>query len=815
MGRFNTYQSDLKYTPESFEKLSILPMEMRKRHDEINNTNDLIALNRANTSVSAPFESEAGRLNQEFLTKSADLAARMAKEGASDPTKLEEMRRLKNQYNTQSAANGVLGRGVADKASIDKRKLEYYAFAMKNGQSGDDIKSNWERELKIRNSAASLMLKESPNANIEGFNPADAPEAIDEIEQSTKLRNIMGNTSTDVFRDGVTQDANGDIILTEQGLKYSEKNADNAKQLKAYRDYMNDEVLNENSKISKDLSYRANGSPEKYKSLKKAFLARVAHLSGIMDTSAHAESDAYEQPSDGAEKGKEDKTPAEVALVKTMETGEAPSFTIGGNIKGWTGKHDLTPENAALTVAAMEVEEKKIGSEAIKDRAWVPMKQAAIRIQLIVADFESKNKKEIQKDFNKGIKNVFEGSGLKSVSVPKDFREAEIVLRNEEIYLEKELLKRKEKSIYDVTTEDFKLGNRKKAITSAIKDLKELKSNSYQRLNLNDNLLYTTEGYTIGVGEDADKLNNQINNYVERIGIGNFKKLVSSLGGEVIDTAGEITEFENAFKDDSKIEFNSINTMNSRGYPSISFSIKPKKEGGASRSVTVDFKEEGREAFTEILKSIGNLNLDPVSRKRIETMSNNIASTALIPDIDTDSGKFEGRETYSKQQSDAIQKDYLTRNSTFRDDGFHFKGNKNSLTLNKAGYFTAKTASKGSEDFKPFSIENQVKKEMNKLNLKPGDARYNSAMANEVATIHKLMGYNEGEREGSLDKGAFSMELNTTKRKLFAEAATQLHYVIYAGQKPTQVEIDNAMLSFYDKVKGFGLTSKDRIYAQY
>jgi hypothetical protein len=801
MGRFNTYQSDLKYTPESFEKLSILPMEMRKRHDEVNNTNDLIALNRANTSVSAPFESEAGRLNQDFIDKSSDLAARMSREGASDPGKLEEMRRLKNEYNTQSAANGVLGRGAADKISIDKRKLEYYSYAMKKNQSGEDIKKNWESELKTRNDAASLMLKESPNSTIEAFNPADAPEKIDEIEQSTKLRNIMGSTSTDVFRDGVTQDANGNIVLTEQGLKYSEKNADNAKQLKAYRDYMNDEVLNENSDISKDLKYRANGDLEKYKSLKKSFLARVAHLSGIMDTSSHAESDAYEKPSGGT--GPDgDKTPAEIALVKTMETGPAPSFTIGGNDKIWTRKHTLNPINVESIVKSMEIEENKPGSKVLEDRAWVPMKQAAIRMMHIVGDFESKNKDKIEKKMKEKTAEFFNSRyGIGPEKAPKNIAEAGKIAK-----LLKESLKGTEGD-WDQSAKFF--------LDKFMPHMEELYSEALSESGLDDNLLYTTDGYTIGVGKDADLLDDQINNYVARIGVGNFKKLISSSGGKVIDTAGETTELDEAFSGDVNIKFNSINTMNARGYPSLSFSVTPKKEGSLSKSVTVDFKEEGREAFTEILKSIGTLNLDPVSRKRIETMSNNVASTALIPDIDTDSGKFKGRETYSKQQSDAIQKDYLTRNSTFRNDGFHVAGNKNSLTLNKSGYFTAKTASKGSEDFKPFSIENQVKKEMNKLNLKPGDAGYNSAMANQVAAVYRLMGYDEGNRENSLDKGAFSIELNTTKRKLFAEAATQLNGVIYAGQKPTQVEVDNAMLSFYDKVKGFGLTSKDRVYAQY
>lgn len=808
MGRFNTYQSDLKYTPDSFEKIAKLPMEMRRRHDEITNTSDLIALNRANTSVSAPFESEAGRLNQEFLDKSADLAARMSKEGASDPSKMEELRRLKNEYNTQSAANGLLGRGVADKAAIDKRKIDYFANGLKNNQSGEFIKGNWEKELLNRNSAASLMLKDSPNSTLTPFDPADAPPSIDMIEKSTKLRAIMGKTASSVFEDGVTM-KNGELELTQQGLSYSNASESNKEQLQQYLSFMKNEMLDENSDVSQDMKYKANGDPIKYKILKDNFYKKTITLAGLMLNDSVDQKDVYNQPKVDVVNPNDPNNPnnpnkgAPLHLALTTETGDAPSFTIGGNIANLSGTHNLTPLNVESILIAMDNEEKVPGSKAVLDPAWLPMKQSAARMMHIVSDFENKNEIAIQKNFNEGIEDVFDEPTLRDVSKPKNFKEARVLLAKAKAEAKKEFESGDKKRRFIAEVKVFQAER-------AEKNLTELQNSSYKVNGLDDNLLYTTEGYTIGIGEDADKLNNQINNYIERVGFGNLKKYASSSGAKVLDSNGESVDINKAFAAGSKIKFNTINTMNARGYPSISFSIEPGKEGGDKRSFTVDFREEGKEIFTEVLKSIQTLNLDPISRKRIETMASNVRSTALIPDIDTESGKFKGRATYSKQQSDAIMKDHLSKNQNA--DEFHAIGTKQSLTLNKAGYFTAKAAPKNSEDFKPFSIENQVKKEL--MGLKPSDPTYIAETAKRVAAIHELMGYNEGYRESSLDKGALSLEINPTKRKIFADAATQMHQVIYASPRPPQAEQERALMIFYDKVKSFGLTSKDRTYAQ-
>ena len=801
MGRFNTYQSDLKYTPESFEKIAMLPMEMRRRHDEITNTSDLIALNRANTSVSAPFESEAGRLNEDFLKKSADLAARMSKEGASDPGKLEELRRLKNEYNTQSAANGLLGRGVADKASIDKRKIDYFANGLKNNQSGEYIKANWEKELLNRNSAASLMLKDSPNSTLTPFDPADAPPSVDMVEKSTKLRAIMGKTASSVFEDGVTM-KNGELELTQQGLSYSNASETNAKQIQDYISFMKNEMLDENSDVSQDMKYKANGDPVQYKKLKDNFYKKTITLAGLMLNESDERKDAYNQPSlasDGSGRAKGpngEELGAPIHLALTTETGEAPSFTIGGNIKNWSGKHDLSPVNVESTLKSMEIEEGKLGSLAVKDPAWLPMKQTATRMMHIVGDFEAKNKDVIEKKFKEKAADFLDKYDIPASKAPKNMAD---VAKIEKAF--RESLKGTEK--------DWNQSN-KFFIDRFAPLMKEFYQESLTESGLDDNLLYTTEGYTIGVGKDADTLNTQIDNYVERVGFGNIKKYASSSGAKVLGSNREVVDIDEAFAAGSKIKFNTINTMNAKGYPSISFSIEPAEKGGDKRSFTVDFREEGKEIFTEVLNSIKTLNLDPISAKRIETMANNIRSTSLIPDIETENGKFKGRATYSKQQSDAIMKDYLTNHNI--EDEFHAKGSKQSLTLNKAGYFTAKAASKNSEDFKPFSIENQVKKSLR--GLKPGDPTYIAETARQVAAIHTLMGYNEGGREDSLDKGALSLETNPTKRKIFADAATQMHQVIYASPRPSQAEQDKALMLFYDKVKSFGLTSKDRTYAQ-
>lgn len=814
MGRFNTYKSDLKYTPQSFEKTAMLPMEMRKRHDKILDESDLIKANRAHTSVSAPFELEADRLNQEFLTKSADLAARMAKEGASDPSKLQEMRTLKNEYNTQIAANGTLGRGVADKEAIDKRKLEYYSNAMKNNQDGKYIKDNWETELSNRNKAASTMLKESPNSTITPFNPADAPKSIDLVEVSRELKSIMGETKSSVFEKGVHTGKDGLLELTEEGLLYSRKNDDNYKQIKKYLDYLNHNVLDPNSPISLDQRYKANGNEEKYKEIKNNFFLKAADLAGLMTNESEDRVDSYDQENPSTADGRGPTAPpigAPMSLSKTTETGTAPLFTLGGDDKVWSKKHNLSPLNAASYVVGMDMEEKKPGSQMSKDRAWGPMKQSAIRMSHIVSDFESTHKNEIKKGFDEGIESVFNEYSLKGVKLPKNFQEAREVLDKIQRDSQKELDNPKNGKIiwgsdgkHPLAESTFLQAKRARA------NLDELQNSTNKLNGLDNNLMYTTDGYTIGISEDADKLNASIDKYVDRVGLGTLQRTMRSSGGYAKDSDGAIVDIDEAFLTTKGLKFNTINTMNEKGYPSISFTTIPKSDTDKIRTIVVDFKEEGKETFSEIVKAIQTLNLEPVSKKRIETMANNIASTSIIPDIETENGKFRDREVYSKAQSDAIMKDHLSKRNA--SDEFHAIGTKQSITLNRAGYFTAKAASKNSEDFKPFTIENQVKRELQ--GLKPGSSNYTHEVAKQVATIHELMGYNEGYREDSLDKGSFSLELSPTKRIIFTDAATAMHNIIYAKPTPPQAEQDRALMIFYDKVKGFGLTSKDRVYAQ-
>src|SRR6478609_9063201 len=260
MGRFNNYQSDLVYTPQTFEKLSILPMMLKKRQDDMEAQNDLIGINIANTKVAAGYQEAYDKKRQEFDNKSKDLAQRMASEGAGNPNLIKEFQNLKRQYNQDAAATGIMGAGAQRyKDDLEAERLYTQYGVDKSGQNADQVTKKWKEKYAKEQEGIRAGLAADPNYIAAPIVHEYAPKAVDTADFARKLQPFIGSDSKTTTTEKLRK-LNGSVLRDETtGMLTVDTNSEmyktNRNQVQGFVNLMNTQLLDSSSPLNQHLRY--------------------------------------------------------------------------------------------------------------------------------------------------------------------------------------------------------------------------------------------------------------------------------------------------------------------------------------------------------------------------------------------------------------------------------------------------------------------------------------------------------------------------------------------------------------------------------
>ena len=249
-----------KFDPYSFQELMAVPAYKREQHD---NLDAGIAEIEGKLAEVDPLDVHSNLAKQEQERLYNDLLSqrdKLSSEGFNQRNRGDFLK-LNKDYQQTVGPMGTIGKINQAKKQFELEKKSYIANAIKMGYSPEDAAANWDDEaLKYTDSFKTDGIVK----NIESFY---APEYVNAKKELVDLFSKAGISQTDIANLGTSyfkKDENGKYVITTKGYK---KAGSNVNQLQAAVDYMNNQVLDPNSKVGKSIKHQRRTSDEVLKEI--------------------------------------------------------------------------------------------------------------------------------------------------------------------------------------------------------------------------------------------------------------------------------------------------------------------------------------------------------------------------------------------------------------------------------------------------------------------------------------------------------------------------------------------------------------------
>lgn len=256
MNRFTKPGAVAGYKPLSYQELAFAPTQLRQREDRMHTASDEILTKMDNIVGYEGFDEETNAMKAGMKEKLEKLSANIQKNGSGNINYQNELRNLKNEYNSMVSKTGALGMSSAIKEGMSAQRAAYYKMGLANDQAPADIEREWAKQA-----AKYTQGLPTSTADLKGqiptFEPAMPPKRQDLAQHAAKLHTIMGSVKTEfgspVFKPK-TDPATG--VTTYEIYDKSGYKITNQPQVKAMMDLIRMDVMDPNSAIAQDMKYR-------------------------------------------------------------------------------------------------------------------------------------------------------------------------------------------------------------------------------------------------------------------------------------------------------------------------------------------------------------------------------------------------------------------------------------------------------------------------------------------------------------------------------------------------------------------------------
>jgi hypothetical protein len=805
MGRFNNYQSDLVYTPQTFEKLAVLPMMLKKRQDDMEAQNDLIGLNIANTKVAAGYQEAYDTKRKEFESKSQNLAQRMASEGAGNPNLIKEFQNLKRQYNKDAAATGILGAGK--QRYIDDLEAErlYTQYGVdKSGQNADQVTKKWREKYTKEQDEIKAGLAADPNYIAAPIVHEYAPKAVSVTDFAKQLQNLIGATSTSRTKDTL-RDLSSATIKGSDGLLSINTESDmyksNKNQVQGFVNLMNSNLLDKSSPLNQHLRYN-DKDPKEY-------LDDVQNLAAMMTSSEEAHADKI-NPIGGGSAGSTSSSQTaddtkEGGVILQERTQRSPDLEI--RIPNYNQGQPIKLSGANIKNVMQRMENlEKLGDPIINTKEYATQKQAVIDTKESMDQWDLAHSEEMKESFQK-IKpkndQAFYGAPVVNYANYDDFIKKRKEMRS---YIERNFNPiPASPGVNQVTKENVLAGFDDKT-NNILQRAREATGKS--------DLMYAQNIYGFGFNDASAKLvedsvpylKNNAQYFIDQAGPNSFAYQRNEDGSE---DPIDISTLNATAADE--ISISSVATKNGKGVPSIGLELKFKGADGEPdviKRLDLEVTDKSGNIAREAIEKMKSKTADPKTKYVLDSVLDSASANQVIPDSKEYQGSGKNISGASKAQSNMIVT-FNAASSTGRNKNtINPKGNYQ--LLSQGPHYALKVRQPGDADYHVYNINDLLYDRIPKGNSTT-DRQKQDAKNKEVAAIYALMGYDPEVGISSFSKGVnpIAPEDNGDKRNRLSLA---LNDYVYAFNKAgaTQQERDDATNLFIERTKDVGLKSMNK-----
>jgi hypothetical protein len=797
MGRFNTYQSDLKYEPRSFEKMAMLPMQLRKAQDAAEADANLVELNAANTKVSSGYQEAYDKQKQAFDNKAADISARLAKEGSGNPALMQEFTNLKRQYNLAASATGVFGAGAKrfkDEAEAEKAYTEY--GITKAGQGYESVSSAWKEKMAGENEEIRKGLAENPNFIAKEMVHEYAPNKFDLGDFALKMKGIIGmngGSSSEDLVAGLTKDpATGQMSVNTNSTAWK----NNKEQLMQFAQLAKSNLFDPTSDLNKHLRYNK-------RSLKE-YLGDIDSYVGMMKVDEINTANKINPIGNGSSSGGSGAADKEEeGVIVTEKTNRSPTLDV--KLPGYNGGAGVKMNGANVKGIKRHMEMlEQAGDPIIYTPEYVAQKQAAISLDENVMKWDVANRSAMEEAFKKS--KYFSRDGKRGLEgkINKASSYGEFISKQKE--MEAQTAESLKKSGYS----DLKI---KSIMAESAAYMDKVNQDIRVETGQSD-LMYKQNIYGFGFNDASAKLiessvpylKSQAQFFKDQAGKNSFAYEVDAQGNE---TPIDISELGASAADDIRIS--SIATRNGRGVPSIGITMKYKGTGGVADSekrLDLEVKDEAGNIGKETVMRILSQTKDPKARYTLQSILDSASVNQVIPD----SKEYEGSGTMTKGASKAQSNMIIAINASSNTG-------QNMNTINKTGsyqiisqgpHYALKVKQKGDADYHVYNVKDLLFDRIPKDNSTSD--RYKQNVKNEeVASLYKLLGYNPKVGVDSFNNTSNPIvpEDSGSKRNTLSLALNE-YADVFNKSGATQKERDEATNTLAEVAGNVGLKSMNK-----
>lgn len=781
MGRFNLYQSDLKYTPQSFEKMALLPMQLRKEHDQAEADKNLIELNVANTKVAAGYQDQYNSVRQGFDQKSAEISEKLSKQGAGDPTLMNEFKNLKRQYNLAAASTGILGAGSQRyKEELEAEKVYTEYGVTKAKQSPDAVTAQWKAKMQRENDEIKAGFAADKNYVPKQMVHEYAPDFYDTTIFAKNMKDIIGmsggSSSTDLSA-GLIPDGNGQMSINTHSTAWK----NNKEQLQAFAKLMNEQLFDSSSKLNQHLKYN-NKDPKNY-------LGDVQKLVDIMTVSEENSADKINPFGGGSGSGGQETTTEnskDIVITARTERAEHASIELAGINNGQ--KTMLSTENAETIERSMEEMENR-GDPVTLTKEYSAAKQIVADKASDVRVWKKLNEKEIN------AAAVSEGYVSFDKFLERRSKERDVLVAG--ITASK-----------SAPGKDGMAGAQNK-LADFDKKTKEIKSSILEKSGIEEGM-FNQVHYGAGNTDGTNEIYNKTVDFLVNSG-----QLISDQIGKNsfvydIDQDGKrnLSEVQSINVAAAKsVKLTSFATKNMKGAPSIGIDFvlgegKDLVTKHLDLEVGPDDNSIARNVVTRMLKGA----TDPETVYALEAILDSASANQIIPDSNIYRGSTKYKSGASKIQSDSIItfNNAVTKNAgkgTIKKDGSY-------QMITQGAHFSLNVKQKGDADYHVYNIGDL----MNDVSTS-SDPRINQNQKNaEVQALVMLMKYKTQDGVNSFKSkyNPIVPEDSGSKRNALALALDEYIEATPNGSNLTTAMRDAATNAFLAKVSNVGLKSMNK-----
>lgn len=260
--RYSQYIPGNNYAPESFKDLAVVPIALRQRHDAVLDAQDNLLLQLNNIQVRDDEREYYNQKRAEITAKVEGLTNKINTIGAGDANLMGEFRNMKRDYNKEVSLTGGLGQAADIKKRIDDEKARFLEHGVKQGFSPEIEQKNFDIQLAEYN-------KKNPNSKLgeDGFafgqtNFTFAPKKIEAIDIYKEGQSLLGDITKDEAWSSyqAVYDDQGRIDFVPTSGRTLKK--DNLQNLEAFKNYVNQKLLNPESDVRQSLRRSRPGVDE-------------------------------------------------------------------------------------------------------------------------------------------------------------------------------------------------------------------------------------------------------------------------------------------------------------------------------------------------------------------------------------------------------------------------------------------------------------------------------------------------------------------------------------------------------------------------